>query len=105
MLITDVADESGIPTEFSLKQNYPNPFNPSTVIRFGLPVEADVNVKVFDVLGQEIANLLNGSLKAGFHTVNFDASQLKSGMYIYRIQAKGIDGSQFTDVKKMLLVK
>jgi hypothetical protein len=103
--VTGVEGEAGVPTEYSLKQNYPNPFNPSTVINFGLPVEANVTVRVFDVLGQEVAQILNSNMKAGYHKVNFDASNLMSGMYIYRIQAKGIDGSNFTDVKKMLLVK
>jgi len=105
VLVTGVEGEAGVPTEYSLKQNYPNPFNPSTVINFGLPVEANVTVRVFDVLGQEVAQILNSNMKAGYHKVNFDASSLMSGMYIYRIQAKGIDGSNFTDVKKMLLVK
>jgi hypothetical protein len=103
--VTGVGSEVGVPVDYSLQQNYPNPFNPSTTIKFGLPTEADVTVKVFDILGQEVAQILNKNLKAGYHSVNFDASKLMSGMYIYRIQAKGFDGSDFTDVKKMLLVK
>ncbi|MFH1195916.1 MAG: T9SS type A sorting domain-containing protein [bacterium] len=95
-----------VPTEFNLAQNYPNPFNPTTVIKYALPTEATVTVKVFDVLGQEVMTLVNSQVKnAGYYTVNFDASNLKSGMYIYRIAAQGIDGTNFVDVKKMLLVK
>lgn len=94
-----------MPTEYSLNQNYPNPFNPSTSIRFGIPHAADVSLKIFNILGQEVKTLLNKNLAAGFHTVNFNASDLISGMYIYRIQAQGVDGSNFLDVKKMLLVK
>lgn len=95
-----------IPTEFNLAQNYPNPFNPATVIKYALPMEATVTVKVFDVLGQEVAALVNNEVKnVGYYTINFDATNLRSGMYIYRISAQGIDGSNFVDVKKMLLVK
>lgn len=101
---TDITDEA-VPTVYSLSQNYPNPFNPSTTIKFGIPQAADVTVKIYDILGQEVKTLMNRNLAAGFHTVNFDASNLISGMYIYRIQANGVDGSNFTDVKKMLLVK
>lgn len=102
--VTSVEDQA-VPTVYSLGQNYPNPFNPSTTIKFGLPVNSNVTVKIFDILGQEVANLINSDLAAGFHTINFDASQLHSGMYIYRIQAQGIDGNNFVDAKKMLLVK
>ena len=101
---TGVADEA-VPTVYSLSQNYPNPFNPATTIKFGIPQAADVTVKIYDILGQEVKTLMNRNLAAGFHTVNFNASNLISGMYIYRIQANGVDGSNFTDVKKMLLVK
>ncbi len=88
-----------------MAQNYPNPFNPATTIKFGIPQAADVTIKIYDILGQEVQTLVNRNLAAGFHTVNFNASNLISGMYIYRIQANGVDGSNFTDVKKMLLVK
>lgn len=97
--------ESLVPDKYSLSNNYPNPFNPSTTIKFGLPVDANVTMKVFDILGQEVTTLISNTMKAGYHTFNFDASKLMSGMYIYRINAEGIDGSNFTDVKKMLLIK
>ena len=102
--ITSVENEA-VPTVYSLAQNYPNPFNPATTIKFGIPQAADVTIKIYDILGQEVQTLVNRNLSAGFHTVNFNASNLISGMYIYRIQANGVDGSNFTDVKKMLLVK
>ena len=102
--ITGVSDEA-IPTVYSLAQNYPNPFNPATTIKFGLPQASDVTIKIYDILGQEVKTLINRNMTAGFHTVNFDASSLISGMYIYRIQATGSEGADFTDVKKMLLVK
>ncbi|MEW6702126.1 MAG: T9SS type A sorting domain-containing protein, partial [Bacteroidota bacterium] len=97
---TDVKVEEGVPTAFSLSQNYPNPFNPSTTIKFGLPKESNVSLKIYNILGEEVATLANEVMQAGFHTVNFDASRLASGMYIYRIQA-----GNFTEVKKMLLMK
>jgi hypothetical protein len=93
------------PAIFSLEQNYPNPFNPSTTINFRLAADSKVNLKIFNVLGQEVATLLNNNFVAGSHTVNFNASGLNSGVYMYRIEATGIDGTNFTSVKKMILTK
>ena len=93
------------PKVFALDQNYPNPFNPSTKIAFRLAVDSKVSLKVFDVLGQEVVTLVNTNLVAGSHNVNFDASSLNSGIYFYRIEATGIDGTNFVDVKKMILTK
>jgi hypothetical protein len=93
------------PATFELEQNYPNPFNPSTKINFQLKVDSKVSLKVFNILGQEIATLINTNLVAGGHNINFDASKLNSGVYLYRIEATGIDGSNFVDVKKMILTK
>ncbi|MCU7511794.1 MAG: T9SS type A sorting domain-containing protein [Ignavibacteria bacterium] len=90
----------GIPDNYSLEQNYPNPFNPSTKIRYSLPERAFVTLKVYDVLGSEIASLVNGEKTSGNYEVEFDASKLTSGIYIYRIQA-----GKFTSAKKLLLVK
>lgn len=94
-----------LPAEFGLSQNYPNPFNPSTMINFALPVEAKVTVKVFDAIGQEVATLVNGNIAAGNHTVNFDASKLNSGLYVYTINAEGSDGKKFSKTMKMMLLK
>ncbi len=93
------------PAEFALDQNYPNPFNPSTKIAFRLAVDSKVSLKVFDVLGQEVANLVNTNLVAGAHNINFNASSINSGVYLYRLEATGIDGTNFVDVKKMILTK
>jgi hypothetical protein len=93
------------PAVFNLAQNYPNPFNPSTMIAFKLAVDSKVSMKVFNVLGQEVASLVNTNLVAGSHQVNFDASSLNTGVYMYRIEAAGIDGTNFVDVKKMILTK
>lgn len=91
------------PREFSLEQNFPNPFNPSTMISFSLKTDADVSLKVFNLLGQEIATLVNRRLTAGIQQVRFNAESLTSGVYFYRIDAKGIDGTNFSSTKKMIL--
>lgn len=94
-------EEDGIqPISFKLEQNYPNPFNPSTQISYQLPVNSLVSLKVFDMLGREVANLLNEPKSAGSHTVNFDATGLSSGIYIYRLQA-----GKFIETNKMMLIK
>jgi len=96
---TDVNDNN-IATSFELGQNYPNPFNPTTNISYSLPVKGNVSIKVFDVLGNEVASLFNGIQESGSHTVSFDASSLASGMYLYTITA-----GNFTASKKMMLMK
>lgn len=93
-------EELEVPTEYALYQNFPNPFNPTTNIKFALPSESNVTLKIYNVLGQEVMTLVNKVMNAGYHTVNFDASNLTSGMYIYRIEAEN-----FVQVKKMLLMK
>ena len=95
----------GLPTSFALDQNYPNPFNPSTTIRFALPTSAKVNIKLYNTLGQEVANILNSELDAGIHETILNASNLSSGVYFYRLEARGIDGSDFVTTKRMLLIK
>ncbi len=98
--VTGVNDEIGLPNEFSLNQNYPNPFNPSTTISFALPKRADVKLTVYNSIGEKVAELINQNMSAGYHNINFDASSLSSGLYLYRISA-----GNFVDVKKMLLLK
>ena len=93
-------DNNLIPIVNRLDQNYPNPFNPTTVITYQLLTHGYVTLTVYDVLGREVATLVNGQKSAGVHTVSWDASQLSSGIYIYRLKA-GI----FNDVKRMILIK
>ncbi len=89
-----------LPTSYDLSQNYPNPFNPSTKISFSLPKADVVTLKVYDILGAEVATLVNGKMAAGKYELNFDASNLPSGAYIYRIVT-----NNFTATKKMMLLK
>ncbi len=93
------------PSVFSLEQNYPNPFNPSTKISFSVAVDSKVDVTIFNVLGQEIASIFSGNISAGKHNINFDASNLNSGMYVYKMTANGNDGTNFSSIKKMMLTK
>jgi hypothetical protein len=92
--------DNSVPGSYTLSQNYPNPFNPSTVINYYLPVNTEVRLEVFNMLGQRVAVLVNEQKAAGSHTINFDASALSSGIYIYSIQTNG-----FNQSRKMLLVK
>jgi len=102
-MVTAVEDELA-PEKFALSQNYPNPFNPSTKIEYSLEKSAQVSLKIYNVLGLEVATLVNGRQEAGSYTVPFGAdkttSALSSGVYFYRLQA-----GQFTDIKKMLMLK
>ena len=93
------------PTEFNLNQNYPNPFNPSTRITFSLAVDSKVSLKVFNVLGQEVTTLVNQDLTAGVHNYDFDAASINSGVYFYKIEATGVNGFEYSDIKKMILAK
>jgi len=100
-----------IPTEFALSQNYPNPFNPTTTIQFDLPEQSMVTLKIYNMLGQEVATLLNREeIAAGTEELEFDASSLSSGVYLYRVVAESVndDGAvsqTYTQVKKMVLMK
>jgi hypothetical protein len=100
-----VAVNINAPVQFSLNQNYPNPFNPSTTIKFAVQQDSKVMVKVFDMLGREVAVALNESFSAGSHSFVFNASKLASGNYIYQITAVGIDGSKQVSNKVMTLLK
>jgi hypothetical protein len=93
--------ETEIPNRFSLGQNYPNPFNPTTTIEFSLAKSSYVTLKVFDMLGREVANLVDGNLNSGIvHQVQFNAAKLSSGIYYYRLEA-----GSFSHVKKLVLMK
>lgn len=99
VIATDV-EESEMPVQYSLDQNYPNPFNPATQIKYSILNAGNVSLKVYDVLGREVADLVNKHQDAGHYTVNFNASSLSSGIYFYRIES-----GSFVSVKKMMLVK
>jgi hypothetical protein len=91
---------TGLPTKFELFAAYPNPFNPSTKIDFALPSAAIVSLKVFNLLGQQVATLVAGTMTAGRHSVTFNANNLSSGVYMYTLTA-----GNFVSSRKMLLLK
>jgi hypothetical protein len=100
-IITGVAENKNtIPASFELLQNYPNPFNPTTTINYQLPESGFVKLNVYDLLGREVASLVNENKPAGNHSVKFDASRLTSGVYVYTVSV-----NKFTQSKKMLLMK
>jgi hypothetical protein len=99
-MITDVELYSDrIPSAFYLGQNYPNPFNPTTKIKFAIPKSSFVNLKVYDVLGNEIATLLNEEKPAGLYKIDFDASGLSSGVYFYKLISGG-----FVETRKIIII-
>ena len=95
----------GLPKNYSLEQNYPNPFNPSSIIRFSLPLAASVIIKLYNTLGQEVETMLNRDLNAGVHEIVLNGSNLSSGVYFYRLEARGVDGSNYISTKRMILLK
>ncbi len=97
--ITNGITSEILPDEFELFQNYPNPFNPSTKIKFTIPQNANVVLKVFNSIGQEVAELVNSEMENGVYEIDFNASGLASGVYIYRIVA-----GSFVATKKMILL-
>jgi hypothetical protein len=104
--VLGVGDEvSAVPTKFYLYQNYPNPFNPTTEIRFDLPKASVVTVKIYNVIGQRIAVLFDGNLDVGGHSIQWNAAESGSGIYFVKVIATPADGSTFTAVRKMLLMK
>jgi uncharacterized lipoprotein YddW (UPF0748 family) len=97
---TSIAADDEVPDRYTLSQNYPNPFNPMTQIRFQIPEASNVVLKVYDMLGREVKELVNDYLSSGTYTVTFDAAALPSGMYIYQLRADG-----FVENKRMIFVK
>ena len=97
----------GIPSHYALEQNYPNPFNPATTIRFDLPEKSTVVLKVYDLLGREVASLVNGVEQPGILSANWNANNLTSGVYFYRLEAASVNhpGKAFNQIRKMLLMK
>ncbi|MCK5086317.1 MAG: T9SS type A sorting domain-containing protein [Melioribacteraceae bacterium] len=99
-VVIGVDDKTTLPESYSLAQNYPNPFNPTTMITYAIPEKANVTLTVYNLLGQEVATLVNEVKNVGTYEVNFKANQLTTGVYFYTIQA-----GQFTSTKKMMLIK
>jgi hypothetical protein len=97
---TEVAAQTKLPLHYSLEQNYPNPFNPSTTIRFQMPSKGFVTLRIYDIIGREVATLLDGFQEAGTHDVKFDAFNLPSGIYLYRFTS-----GTYTETKKLVLIK
>ena len=104
---TFVEDDKNLPINFALEQNYPNPFNPSTKIKFAIPTAGNngnqsiqTTLKVYDILGNEVITLVNEEKSAGNYEVNFNASELSTGVYFYTIKA-----GNFSDTKKIILIK
>lgn len=99
--VTNISEErSKLPNRFSLEQNYPNPFNPTTVISYSIPQSSNVSIKIFDLLGREIETLISKKQSQGYYSINFDATDIPSGTYFYRIKA-----GNFVETKKMMLLK
>ncbi len=95
-----------LPKGYELYQNYPNPFNPTTTIKYGLPTESQIRIDIYNLLGEEFKVLHNGIQSAGYHNLQFDASNLSSGIYLYRISATSLETrKEFQSVKKMVLIK
>jgi len=99
-LVTTVQNQEKLPSQFQLSQNYPNPFNPITIINYFLPTDEKVVIKIYDILGKEIAELVNEFKTAGKYSVEFNGSSLASGIYFYRIEA-----GKFTQTKKLVFTK
>lgn len=97
---TSIDDENGLPNSYALEQNYPNPFNPTTNITFSLPESGSVTLKIYNMLGSEVATLVDSELPAGSFDVTWDATNFSSGMYIYKLTA-----DNFTQTKKLTLIK
>jgi PKD repeat protein len=97
---TGLEGEDGVPEDFVLNQNYPNPFNPTTNIRFGLPSASHVELTVYNLLGQKVLTLVNGTLPAGYHMKVLDGQQLSSGIYLYELKA-----GKTRLIEKMTLIK
>jgi hypothetical protein len=98
--LTSIDENSNGINSFNLSNNYPNPFNPSTNISYTIPERGNVSLKIFDLLGGEVAQLVNGEIEAGSYNVSFNAANLPSGIYFYRLQA-----GDFVQTRKMILLK
>ena len=98
--LTDTTKDQIVPNDFFLYQNYPNPFNPATKIKYSVPGESVVSIKVFNAIGKKVATVVDGKHSQGNYEVNFNGSNLSSGVYYYTLNAKG-----YSNTKKMLIIK
>ena len=108
--VTPDDDKDFVPTEFALSQNYPNPFNPSTSIEFSVPVNSDVTIKIFNLLGEVVTTLVSEEISTGHHSVvwngnNEVGNQVTSGIYFYEMKANGNDGRTYSQIMKMVFLK
>ncbi len=105
--VTGVGLGDGTPTDYALNNNFPNPFNPSTVLSYALPARSNVKLEIYNVLGQRVAQLVDGQRDAGVYTETWNASQMSSGIYLYRLEATALDnpGKHFMSVRKMILLR
>ena len=99
-LITETRDILSIPFTYELHQNYPNPFNPNTTIKYEIPKRSFVELRVYDILGKEVTQVVNEEQEAGYYEINFNAANLSSGIYLCQLKA-----GSFIDTKKMILLK
>jgi flagellar hook assembly protein FlgD len=95
-----IRKQQTVPVTYNLEQNYPNPFNPSTTIKFSLPEATNVTLKIYNTLGQKVAEVVNTNLEAGWYSYQWDAGNVATGIYIYELRT-----NKFVSVKKMLLLK
>ncbi|MCX7834378.1 MAG: T9SS type A sorting domain-containing protein [Ignavibacteria bacterium] len=100
-----IIKNSTLAEEFQLYQNYPNPFNPTTNIKFSIPTNGTVALKLYDILGNEVINIFNGYLNSGIYTINLNASNLPSGIYFCNLNFTNLNGTTFFDSKKLILTK
>jgi len=100
IIVSVEESESELPVSFGISQNYPNPFNPTTTIKYSVPEESFVSIKVYDILGRLVASLIDEEKPAGYHEVTFNAVSIASGTYFYRM-----DAGNFIDVKKLIILK
>ena len=103
-------EETSLPNEFALLQNYPNPFNPNTVIKFSVPVASEVSITIYNLLGQKVNTLINSEVTPGSYNVEWNGTdnsgmKVSSGIYLYKLKANGSNGRNFTQIKKMVLLK
>ena len=97
---SDIVEVEIIPNKFELSQNFPNPFNPSTTIRFSLPIQTQLKINIYNLLGELVKTISQGMYEAGYYKITFDAEGLSSGTYIYRLES-----NNFTETKKMILIR